>query len=73
MGMTVLRVLGTTMGKAVSRGSSLGQEFDGVVTDGSLQEGLERLEGSERGGGEVQVLGGLGWPGGVHWKGMTTE
>lgn len=70
MGITVLRVLRTTVGKAVPGGSSLGLEFEGVVMYGSIQEGPERQEG---GGGEVRALVGLGWLEGVCWGVLTRE
>lgn len=59
MGITVLRVLGTTVGRGVPGGNSLGQELEGTAKDGSGQEGLERPEGRQGGGGGVLALGGL--------------
>lgn len=67
MGITVLRVLGTTVGAVVLWGSSLGQEFEQVVMDVTIQGGPEKPEGQEGGGGEVLALGDMGWSGGVCW------
>lgn len=63
MGITVLRVLGTRVGKTVPWGSFWGQEFEQVVVDVTIQEsqGSERSEEWEGGGGEALTSGGLGW------------
>lgn len=71
MGITVLGVLGTTVGRVVPWGSSLGQGFEQVVMDVTIQEGPEGPEGREGGGGEVLTLGDLGWSGEVCW--VTSE
>lgn len=73
MGITVLRIVGTTVGTAVPWGSSLGQEFEQVVTDVTIQEAPERSDEQEGGGGEVLALGGVGSSGGVCWRGVTRE
>lgn len=70
MGRTDLRVLGITVGKAFPWGSSLGQGFEQVVMDVTIQEGPE---GQEGGGGETLALGGLGRSRGVCWRGLIRE
>lgn len=66
VGITVLRILGTTVGKVVPWGNSLGQEFEQGVMDAPTQ-GLERSEGWEGGRGEVLALGALGCSEEVCW------
>lgn len=69
MGTTVLRVLVTRVGKV----SSLGQKFEQLVIDVTIQEGPERPEGWEGSGGEMLTLGALGWSRDVFWAGVTRE
>lgn len=70
VGTTLLRVLETTVGGVVPGGNSLGQEFEGILKDGSIQEGPE---GGQGGGGGVLALGGLGWQTGVFAAVLTRE